>query len=173
MIVLGIDTGVTGALAWWRDGRIISIEDMPCDEITINGKLRQRISDVRLLSLLRRFAEPVTAFIEIPEARPMTVRNRKTGVNETRQPGAAGMLSFGMSYGTVRTACVACGFKIYEVYPRSWKPKMGIRGSDDSSRRRAAEHFPNIADRLVRKSDNGRGDAILLAEFGAISLGLK
>ena len=118
MLYVGIDTGVQGAIAAYDPDLhdLVLLADMPVDVVEINGKDRNRISRVRMLEILR----PLTgahAAVEYPEARPMKSVNKKDGTLTTRQPGAAGMLSFGMSYEAVAMGCVACGLILTEMRP--------------------------------------------------------
>lgn len=52
--------------------------------------------------------------------------------------------------------------------PQRWKKEMmADMGKDkDASRLRAIQLFPVVANRLDRKKDDGRAEALLLAEYG-------
>ena len=49
------------------------------------------------------------------------------------------------------------------VSPREWKKEMGLTSDKDDSLAMARELWPNAP--LARKKDNGRAEALLLAEF--------
>ena len=168
-IVVGIDVGLTGAVAFLDSSRqvLLDVIDMPVDRIAVNdSKDRGRVSDVRLLAILAG-ARGAHAFIEEPEGRPIAFRDKATGQRMARQPGAAGMLSLGTSYGIARCACTASGLVLTNVRPGAWKRSLGISGSKDDSRRRAAELFPDFAHMFALKKSDGRAEAALIALWGA------
>ena len=53
------------------------------------------------------------------------------------------------------------------VTPQIWQKSAGVRGGKDGSRQRASELFPNYAGLFVRKKDDGRADAALMAWYAA------
>lgn len=169
-LVVGVDVGIGGAIAFLDlTGTLMSVEDMPVDEVQVGRHVRSRVSDIRLLGMLEG-GPGGYAFIERPEGRPMPGRDKATGQIIMRQPGAAGMLAFGESFGIVRCACVAKGFAITETRPGEWKRSMGVPADKDQARRRAAELFPAFAKAFVRKKDDGRAEACLIGWWGARSL---
>ena len=165
-LIIGVDTGVTGAIAaldQWAN--LIFVEDMPTDRITVGKDKRLRISDVRLLSLLDGI-EQAHAFIERPEGRPIPFRDKTTGERKTRQPGAAGMLAFGESFGIARCALTAQKIAVTEVRPGQWKQAIGVPADKDEARRIAAQWYPQWAHMFARKMDDGRAEAVLIAKYG-------
>lgn len=165
LLVVGIDVGLEGAIAFLNDDGLLGIEDMPVDRVTVGEKVRGRISDVRLLHVLSS-GVGAQAFIERPEGRPMRSRDKMTGQTVLRQPGAAGMLSLGESFGITRCACVAQRMSVTEIRPGEWKRGMGVPGDKDEARRRAAEMFPNFARMFALKKWDGRAEAALMALWG-------
>lgn len=164
-MIVAIDPGVQGAIAFMSDeGELLGIEDMPVDKVMVGGKARSRVSRVRMVALVRGMTGQ--AFIERPEGRPLPTKDRATGATVMRQPGAAGMLSFGESFGTAATACVAGGLALTEVAPKEWKRAIGAPADKDACRRLAAEWFPDFAPMFVRKMDDGRAESAILARYG-------
>lgn len=171
-LIVGIDTGLQGAIAFLDAAtrNLLGIEDMPVDRVTVGAStkaktVRGRVSAVAVVALLKGMEGH--AFLERPEARPLRGRDRATGAITLRQPGAAGMLAFGESYGVVYCACIAAGLRVTEVRPGSWKREMSISGDKDEARRRACELFPTWASYFARVKDDGRAEAALLALWGA------
>jgi crossover junction endodeoxyribonuclease RuvC len=151
--VLGIDVGLDGALAFYRDG-CWSVVDMP----TVgDGKKRQRreINYAAVCDLLRQHAPIAHAYIEHAAAMP--------------KQGVASMFGFGSPYGALKMALVAHGIPYTIVTPQTWKKAAGIAsGSDkEADRRRALQLFPDQAANLARKKDHARSDAMLIAHYGA------
>jgi crossover junction endodeoxyribonuclease RuvC len=151
--ILGIDTGLSGALALHGDGRW-TLRDMP-----IAGDAKHHeINGPELCGWLREH-KPDHAFIEYASARP------GQGVSST--------FKFGVAYGATKMALAACGVPYTIITPAKWKPAVGIQtGADkEASRLRALQLFPNQAANLVRKKDHARADAMLLAYFGMSAQG--
>lgn len=165
-IILGIDTGAQGALAFMLpDGTLLGIEDMPIDKVQQGKFLRSRVSPARLLSLMKGAAGG-HVFIERPEGFPIITRNKQTGKRETRQPSSKNMLSFGEMFGITLCACVATGLAVTEIDPGGWKRAMSVPANKDEARRIATLKFPLFADMFARDRDDGRAEACLLALYG-------
>jgi crossover junction endodeoxyribonuclease RuvC len=146
--ILGIDPGLTGALALYRDGQWILL-DMP-----IAGDAKHHeINGPEICRWLREH-QPNHAFIEYASARP--------------GQGVTSMFRFGVSYGATKMALAACAVPYTVVTPVRWKSTVGIlKGADkEASRQRALQLFPDQAANLSRKKDHARADAMLLAHFG-------
>jgi crossover junction endodeoxyribonuclease RuvC len=146
--ILGVDPGLTGALALHRDGEWILL-DMP-----IAGDAKRReINGPELCRFLREH-QPDHAYLEYAAARP--------------GQGVSSMFKFGVSYGATKMALAACGVPYTVVIPAKWKPAVGIQtGADkEASRLRALQLFPDLAAYLSRKKDHARADAMLLTYFG-------
>lgn len=146
--ILGVDPGLSGALALHRDGQWMLL-DMP-----IAGDAKHHeINGSELCRWLREH-HPDHAFIEYAAARP--------------GQGVTSMFRFGCSYGATKMALAACGVPYTIITPAKWKPAVGIQtGADkEASRQRALQLFPDQAEALTRKKDHARADAMLLAYFG-------
>lgn len=170
-ICVGVDPGANGAIAFIDidSGELLMVEDMPVDKTQTGKHVRSRVARGRLLEIMYR-AKGATVFTERPEGRPMKSTNKKTGQIETRQPGAAGMLSLGENYGNILMSCTAAEMAVTEIRPGQWKSKLSVSASKDDAIRRASELFPSHTHLLARKKDDGRAEAILLAYYGMLSL---
>lgn len=77
--------------------------------------------------------------------------------------GGVSMFNFGAAY----MACIAiaqrsmCQWML--VQPRAWKKDMGLTADKDESLDMARELWPEAP--LARKKDNGRAEALLIAEW--------
>ena len=55
---------------------------------------------------------------------------------------------------------------IYYVRPAKWKKYFNlINAEKDASRTKVIEMFPKISQKLSRKKDNNKADAILIAKY--------
>ena len=152
-LTIGIDPGLSGAVAVLADGRYSEVFDMP----TVGrGKAgRQTVNAAGLSNLIRsvRALHPgadVSAVVEDVAARPGN--------------GSASMFRFGHACGAVAGVLGALGVPVAYVTPGRWKRAYGLLGAEkDASRGRAIDLFP--AAPLGRKRDHGRAEALLLAAW--------
>jgi len=172
MIYLGIDPGMTGAVAAVDDdGAWLFYFDVPIQErITLSGKERRCVDVMRLAKLLMHHfhlsnsikinvyqgPHDVFATIEHP-----ALYRPKDGAAERR----AGQEKLLMSYAHLEAALWALNIETIECYPISWQSYFGLRkkgkaGSLELARRK----WPAVD--LSRKKDNNRAEALLLAEWG-------
>jgi crossover junction endodeoxyribonuclease RuvC len=145
--VLGIDPGLTGALALSRDGQWTLL-----DMLIAGDAKHHEINEPELCRWLRE-QRPEQAFIEFAAARP--------------GQGVTSMFRFGAAHGAIKMALTACGVPYTVVALMKWKPAVGIPTSADKevSRLRASQLFPDQAVNLARRKDHARADALLLAYY--------
>ena len=66
----------------------------------------------------------------------------------------------------IKGICSAMQLPIHFVRPTKWKKYFNlINTSKDASRSRAIEIFPKISDKLKRKKDSNKADAILISSY--------
>ena len=160
MIAIGIDPGITGAIAVVdRSGNeLLDLEDMPTIKAK-NGKSQVNIPE--LASILRR--EPRWAEVRLEQVNAMPGK-AKPG-QQARTMGATSAFNFGANFGAIQGVVQTLGFPITLVRPQAWKQAAGLINADkDYARTRALQLYPD-AD-LARKKDIGRADAILIARYG-------
>lgn len=147
-LVIGIDPGLTGAIAAVDGETLCWVEDMP----VANGAIA-----VALLTKLYSVEEygPWDLCLDTPVAIEHVHSMPGQGVSST--------FKFGMSYG------VMLGFfgrhhRITHVAPTEWKSTFRLNGKDkDAARALAIELWPAQAELFRRKKDIGRADAALIA----------
>jgi crossover junction endodeoxyribonuclease RuvC len=146
--ILGVDPGLSGALALRCDGAW-TLLDMPI----VGDSKHHEINGPELCQWLREQA-PDHAFIEFASARP--------------GQGVTSMFRFGCTYGALKMALAACGVPFTVITPAKWEAAVGVPAGagKEASRLRALQLFPEQASNLARKKDHGRADAMLLAYFG-------
>ena len=153
MIICGIDPGLSGALAFLNvDDGILDVVDMPTVSITRNNKTKNEVSAQMLASVIRA-RQVDSAIIE--------------KVGAMRGQGTSSMFSFGRSVGMVEGVLAGLMIPVDYVTPQRWQKSIGVRDGKDGSREIAARLFPAYAAMFMRKKDNGRSDAALIAYLAA------
>lgn len=159
--VLGIDPGASGALAI-LSGREPVVFDCPTVQIKVGSKYRTRCDPNGMARLLDAVLglRNAHAFIEKVHANP--------------KQGVSSMFTFGEAFGLWRGILAALRIPHTMVTPQAWKKGMmrGMTTEKDSSRARAMELWPDMYEQLKRKKDDGRAEALLIAEYGRRELGL-
>lgn len=145
-VVLGIDPGASGALAfyWPEAPGLVVIEDMPTVDGVVSGAL--------LADMLGRY-QPTEAMVELVGAMP------KQGVSST--------FKFGFATGIIHGALGAMNVPYSLVSPAKWKRHMGLSSDKEAARAMAIRTFPAIAPRFYRAKDHNRAEACLLAYYAA------
>jgi crossover junction endodeoxyribonuclease RuvC len=146
MCILGIDPGLSGAIAFYfpeTPGRIIA-QDLPLADGEICAPL--------LADIIRSFA-PSMAIIERVAARP--------------GQGVCSMFSFGRADGTVRGILGALGVPMHFATPTKWKRHFRLSSDKEEARALALRLFPACADHFRLKKHHGRAEAALIARFGS------
>ena len=87
-------------------------------------------------------------------------------VNAMPGQGVTSMFNFGQSFGVIKGICAALSLPIYFVRPARWKKHFNlIKTNKDASRTQVIEVYPEISNKLHRKKDSNRADAILIALY--------
>lgn len=149
-LIAGIDPGLTGAIVWSKDGRIIYAKDMPV-MAKLTGKGNQ-VNPVELARLLQLYPAAI-AYVEKVHAMP--------------EQGVSSVFQFGHGVGIIHGVLAALHIPMTLVTPMKWKRHCGIVGkSKDAARSLAITNHPYIANELSRKKDIGRADAICICDYG-------
>jgi len=79
--------------------------------------------------------------------------------------GVTGMFSFGRSLGVIEGVLAGLGYSITFFRPQAWKKIHGLIGKDkDQARTLAIGKWPEASEFLKKKKDQGKADALLIAE---------
>jgi crossover junction endodeoxyribonuclease RuvC len=152
--VLGIDPGLSGALATVNENGVVKVWDMPVFDV-VKGKKKKRFLDEAALSNLLKSIRSDTFIAYLEEVGPMP----KQGVVST--------FSFGSIYGALRQALICHGFIRNLVRPQEWQKALKVYGGKDGARMRASELMPDYSAYWEqRKGDHNRADAALIALHG-------
>lgn len=155
--VLGIDCGVTGAIALLgEEGGLIEVHDMPIVDKTVSPLLLGDSLD----GLVACYGIPTLAVVERLHAMPPPV-------------GSKANFSKGFSYGVVLGALAAINCPVELPTPAAWKREMGVSSDKDAARAHALNAWPDKSALFARKKDADRAEAALLAEYGRRLLNVR
>ena len=80
--------------------------------------------------------------------------------------GVTSMFNFGQTFGAIKGICASLNLPIFYVRPAKWKKHFElINASKDASRTKVIEMYPSASDRLRKKKDVNKADAILIARY--------
>jgi crossover junction endodeoxyribonuclease RuvC len=153
LLSVGIDPGVSGAVAVFVKGDLTAVVDMPTFNKKVGKKNRREINCTRLMRLLAEVG-PHLAYLENVHAMP--------------GQGVTSMFSFGRSLGRIEGVLGALEVDIVYTEPRVWTNKMGVRDKEHA-REIAAGLWPTFADTFLNCSKakgSGRADAALIGLYG-------
>jgi crossover junction endodeoxyribonuclease RuvC len=153
MKIIGIDPGLSGAIAVLENNKVLSIFDMP---VMSEGKKNKRqLNSAQLVQLLKDNIfknEEVSVVVEQVNAMP--------------GQGVTSMFNFGQTFGAIKGISAALELPIFFVRPAKWKKHFElINSSKDASRTKAIEMYPSLSNSLAKKKDVNKSDAILIARF--------
>ena len=153
MKILGIDPGLSGAIAVMEDNKVLNLFDIP---VMSEGKKNKRqLNSALLVSLLK---ENIVSHEEVA----VVVEQ----VNAMPGQGVTSMFNFGQTFGAIKGVCAALDLPIFFVRPSKWKKHFElINSSKDSSRTKAIEMYPKLSNQLTKKKDVNKSDAILIARY--------
>ena len=153
MKIIGIDPGLSGAIAFFENKKVINVYEMP---VMSEGKKNKRqINSAQLVKILKdniQANDEVSVVVEQVNAMP--------------GQGVTSMFNFGQSFGAIKGVCAALNLPIFFVRPSKWKKHFElINSSKDSSRTKVIEMYPSLSSHLSKKKDANKSDAILIARF--------
>ena len=153
MKLIGIDPGLSGAIAILEDKKVLKLLDMP---VMAEGKKNKRqLNSAQLVTIINeniKANEEVAVVVEQVNAMP--------------GQGVTSMFNFGQTFGAIKGICAALELPIFFVRPSKWKKHFElINSSKDSSRTKAIEMYPKLSNQLAKKKDVNKSDAILIARF--------
>jgi len=157
-IIIGIDPGLTGAVAVIKSDGELYVVDTPIIEVKKGKKMKKEYLPSQMADILREYlGANCHVFLEKVHSMP--------------KQGVSSVFGFGEGYGLWIGMIAAFRLPMTLVTPQSWKKVIMSGMSDkDAARIRAQELFPKYSNLLSRKKDIGRADAILIAEYGRRTL---
>ena len=143
MLIIGIDPGHSGAVAWQNKGEhhAVPFKDM---------------GDGEMLELFEGLGSHTFAYLE--------------NVHSMPGQGVSSTFKFGVHFGKLKMALTAAGIGYETVAPSKWQKKMSCLSGGDKkiTREKAGELFPrvNISGRGIKAPTHAVADALLIAEYG-------
>ena len=153
MKIIGIDPGLSGAIAVLEDVKVLRLFEMP---VMAEGKKNKRqLNSAQLVNIIKENTNGDKEIAVIVEQ-----------VNAMPGQGVTSMFNFGQTFGAIKGVCAALGLPIFFVRPSKWKKHFElINSSKDASRTKVIEMYPSFSNQLKKKKDVNKSDAILIARF--------
>lgn len=151
MITIGIDPGLTGAVAVLEDGRFVGVEDIPT-VLKGTGSVKCEVDASGLIRLLRSNC-PVDVDVQVVLER----------VNAMPGQGVSSVFSLGDSFGCIRACVAANRYPLSYVAPGTWKKHFKLTSDKELSRALATRLFPEAPLNLKKHAD--RAEALLMARW--------
>jgi len=116
MRIVGIDPGLSGAIAILEDNKIKELFDMP---VMPDGKKNKRqLNSALLVKLIKDNIKNLEDTIMVVEQ-----------VNAMPGQGVTSMFNFGQTFGAIKGICAALGLPIFFVRPAKWKKHFELINS--------------------------------------------
>ena len=155
MLIIGIDPGISGAICFFEDGKILEVVEMPT--MTDGKKNKRQVNGAQIYNEILK---------NVKKNEKQDIRVIIEQVSAMPGQGVTSMFNFGQSFGILKGICSAMHLPVYYVRPAKWKKYFNLINSEkDASRTRAIEIFPYFSSQLSKKKDNNKADAILIASF--------
>ena len=153
MKIIGIDPGLSGAIAILENKNVLKLFDMP---VMAEGKKnKKQLNSAQLVNIIKK---------NINKSDDMAVVVEQ--VNAMPGQGVTSMFNFGQTFGAIKGVCAALNLPIFFVRPSKWKKYFElINSSKDSSRTKVIEMYPSLSSQLSKKKDVNKSDAILIARY--------
>jgi crossover junction endodeoxyribonuclease RuvC len=148
VIFIGIDPGITGAIAAIDDQAQVELcADLP---VIRSGKLAWiDANELTTLLMTARNGRPARIIVERAQSMP------GQGISST--------FGYGVVLGSILAACQRIAVPLDLVPAAVWKRAMGLDSQKAGSLDRARLQFPTAE--LDRKKDHNRAEALLIAEY--------
>jgi hypothetical protein len=142
-IIIGIDPGTNGGIAW------ITSDGKACAE-----KMPDTLQD--LWELIESIG------FDIPDYTPYQIKAYIEQVSSSPQMGVVSAFTFGRGYGNIEMALTAAGIPFERVRPQVWQKALGCltKGDKNITKRKAQELYPSI------KVTHAIADSLLIANYG-------
>ena len=152
MRIIGIDPGLSGGIAILDNLKIFDLFDMPI--MSEGKKNKNQLNSAQLVNIIKKHIVLGKTFVIVEQVSAMPGQ------------GVTSMFNFGQTFGSIKGICAALNLPIFYVRPAKWKKHFElINSSKDASRTKVIEMYPYISDRLSRKKDVNKADAILIGRY--------
>lgn len=157
MIFVGIDPGLTGAVAAVDSAGTCAVEDLPTVPLPGSGLVRRRVDGLALAKMLRHMVPIGHACLVV--------------IEDVQAIGGSAVQTMGSmmrSVGTIEATAEILRMPIRRALPRTWKKFYGLGAEKGASLSIARELYP-LAPLGLAKHHN-RAEALLIAHYGQARL---
>ena len=155
MLIIGIDPGITGAICFFEDRKIIGLIEMP--NMAAGKKNKRQVNGAQVYNEI---------FERIKNYNKKDIKVVIEQVSAMPGQGVTSMFNFGQSFGVLKGICSAMQIPMYFVRPAKWKKYYSlIKTNKDASRTKTIQIYPMISDKISKKKDSNKADAILIARY--------
>ena len=155
MLIIGVDPGISGAICFFENGRIMDVVEMPT--MTEGKKNKRQVNGSQIYNEISK---------RINKIEKQNIRVIIEQVSAMPGQGVTSMFNFGQSFGILKGICSAMRLPMFFVRPAKWKKYFNLINSEkDASRTKAIEKFPYFSSQLSKKKDSNKAEAILIASF--------
>jgi hypothetical protein len=152
MIGIGIDPGLTGALAFIAPGGAVTVEDIPTVDLPGNGLVSRRVDGLALARLIRQ---------HVPAGHACTVLMES--VHAMGGSAVQTMGSMMRSVGAIEAVLEVLRMPAAGVTPQTWKRFYGLKSDKGQSLTKARTLYPAAPLRLAKH--HNRAEALLIAHY--------
>ena len=155
MFIIGIDPGISGAICFMKDGKIIDVIEMP--SMAEGKKNKKQVNSSQIFNEIS---------LRIKSLNKNDIKVVIEHVSAMPGQGVTSMFNFGQSFGVLKGICSAMNLSMHFVRPVKWKKYFNLINTEkDASRTKAIEIFPYFSINLSKKKDANKADAMLIASF--------
>ena len=155
MLIIGVDPGISGAICFFENGRIMDVVEMPT--MTEGKKNKRQVNGSQVYNEISK---------RIKKIDKKDIKVIIEQVSAMPGQGVTSMFNFGQSFGILKGICSAMQLSMYFIRPAKWKKYFNLINSEkDASRTKAIEIFPYYSSYLSKKKDSNKADAILIANY--------
>ena len=141
MLIIGIDPGISGAICFMLNGKIIDVIEMP--NMADGKKNKRQVNGSQIYNEIT---------MKINDYSKEEIRVVIEQVSAMPGQGVTSMFNFGQSFGIIKGICSAMNLSMYFVRPAKWKKFFNLINSQkDASRTKAIEIFPYFSMNLTKK----------------------
>jgi hypothetical protein len=162
-VLIAIDPGISGALAFFGPADRISVHDMPVRLKQTVSKVKNEIDPTALQRLLRERVPADEKGLVVMES-----MNAFMGSGEKRLGSMASQASLAATKAVICAVCELSGFDMAFVSPREWQRAFGIKATPSETTKQQSLRLARSLfgmEWLSRAKDDGRADSLLIGLY--------
>jgi hypothetical protein len=144
-MIIGIDCG-------YRTGGVALVGDDWAEVHDLPTYSEGGVDVLALMDIIKSVEKVDHIYIERQQAMP--------------RQGVVSTFKLGYGFGQISSTCALSKVPFSLVSPAKWKRALALPKDKDSARRLAQQWFPELSERLKRKKDEHRAEALLIAKWG-------